>query len=76
MALVRTMSKTSKDRQSVHRETECSFSTFSDELGQVYLQLDTFGSKARKMPGKESQSIQFDRRAALQLRDLINEIFH
>ena len=33
---------------------------FSDADGMRYLQLDTLGSPGRQLPGKASQSIQFD----------------
>jgi hypothetical protein len=43
-------------------ETTCSASIFTDEQGRRYIQLDTYGRKSRKMPGKVSQAIQFARK--------------
>lgn len=75
MALVKDLKSTSKERQAVHEETECLYSHFQDGEGRKYLQLDTYGSKTRKMPQKVSQSVQFDREAAFQLKRIIEELF-
>jgi hypothetical protein len=75
MALVTRIRRIPKERNSVHKATECSVSIFSDEAGSRYMQLDTFGSSARTLKGKVSQSLQFDRNAALQLKAIIEEAF-
>jgi hypothetical protein len=43
MALVRTIKKSAKERQTLHAETTCLASTFTDEKGRLYIQLDTYG---------------------------------
>ncbi|HEX6534005.1 MAG TPA: hypothetical protein VF041_05380 [Gemmatimonadaceae bacterium] len=58
----------------MHPETECSCFVFSSN-GQVILQLDTYGSATRKNTGQISQSLQFDERAAAQLKRLIEDAF-
>jgi hypothetical protein len=76
MALIIDIETTgSKERQSVHKSTRCIASTFSSPDGNVYLQLDTFGSDDRQFPEKVSQSFQFDRKAAAQLKKLLDETF-
>jgi hypothetical protein len=75
MARVTKIRSMVKERNSVHQETACSATTFSGPGGRKYLQLDTFGSADRKLKGKVSQSIQFEREAAKQLRALIAEAF-
>ena len=60
VALVRRFSQvTMGERQRVHGEVECGFSTFERD-GNRYLQLDTYGWPERAIPGKVSQTIQLD----------------
>jgi hypothetical protein len=74
MALVSSLERTHKDRQTVHRPTRCLSSVF-DADGQRFIQLDTYGSDEREHPDKVSQSVQFDQKAAGQLLKLIRESF-
>jgi len=74
MALVTDIRHATKERHSVHDRVECSYSTFLIS-GRAYLQLDTYGSKNRKLRGKTSQSIQFDAQSAKQLKELIVQTF-
>jgi hypothetical protein len=41
----------------------------------VLLQLATYGSDERKIPGKTSQTLQLERTRALELRDVIERVF-
>jgi len=75
MALVRRIDHASKERQEPQRPTVCLASVFSDAEGNSYIQLDTYGSNSRKIPGKMSQSIQFDAASAAQLKLLIETAF-
>ena len=74
MALLRDFIPINKDRQRVHDIVECGYSLFSRD-GQTYLQLDTYGSQERAIPGKTSQSLQLDRSAARQLKNLLEASF-
>lgn len=74
MALVNSIQKVVKSSQRVHAPVECSYSVFS-EGGKRYLQLDTHGSSDRAQPRKLSQSLQFDRKGAEGLLQLIHEAF-
>jgi hypothetical protein len=74
MALVVDMRELRKERNAVHDEVDCTFSIFGFD-GERYLQLDTYGSPARKLPGKVSQSMQFTRHSAEQLKRLIEQTF-
>jgi hypothetical protein len=67
MALVKVMTRMTKERQSVHAEVQCNYTVVTTSAGERYLQLDTYGSPDREMSGKTSQSLQFDRGAAAQL---------
>ena len=64
-----------KDRQSEHGEVECAYSIFTAEDGRKYVQLETFGSKERKIPGKTSQAIQLNEASAGDLKRIIEETF-
>ena len=72
MALVKTLEQITMERNSVHGEVEATYCWFSDDDGQRYLQIDTFGSKDRENPGKQSQSIQLGPEGLAQLRDILN----
>lgn len=74
MALLNTFHPTTRERYSVHDAVECSFVVFVID-GKTYLQLDTFGSEARKIPGKVSQSIQLNEASARQLLRLLRDTF-
>jgi hypothetical protein len=74
MALVTSMSKITKDRVHVHEEVDCTYLVFHD-AGEAYLQLDTYGSTTRAIPGKVSQSVQLNAAGARQLRALIDRTF-
>jgi len=74
MALVTKMSRITKGRNAVHGEVDCTYLIFED-AGQTYLQLDTYGSTARSIPGKVSQSLQINEASAKQLRQLLRQAF-
>lgn len=74
MALVRDFVHVSKEANRVHSEVECGYLSFTAS-GRTYLQLDTYGSKGRKIPGKVSQSIQLDAHGARELVVLIRRTF-
>ncbi|HEY7449503.1 MAG TPA: hypothetical protein VH702_15215 [Vicinamibacterales bacterium] len=60
-----------------HRQpttVECAWRGFDADEGRM-LQLDTFGSTTRKHPGKQSQTLQLDRSAALELVAIIHRVF-
>ena len=74
MALVRRFKNVTRNRYAVHGEVDCTVAAFVIN-GQTFLQLDTGGSRGRKLKGKTSQSIQFDRDAAEQLVSLLRRTF-
>jgi len=75
MALIKFLDKGIKERDSVHSTTESKYFIFSDKNGNKILQIDTYGSNKRKIPGKTSQSIQFSKEAIEQLKDIIQKEF-
>jgi hypothetical protein len=57
MALVRELKEVTLDRDMPHDEVECTYSVIHDNNGKQYLQIDTYGSSSRQIPGKKSQSL-------------------
>jgi len=62
------------NRGRVHGEVACTYATFEVE-GRRYLQIDTYGSNERVIPGKVSQSIQLDKNGARLLKRLLEQTF-
>jgi hypothetical protein len=75
MALVRNFRKGYKERDSIHKETECSYYIVYNKKGEKLLQLDTYGSDDRMIPGKVSQSIQFSPDAINKLKEILSKEF-
>ena len=73
MALVKKIEQMTKERNSVHDEVNCTYSVFTASNGERFFQLDTYGSKKRKILGKTSQSIQFDSTSAAVLKRLLEK---
>lgn len=74
MALVGEFTHVPGERRSIHQPVACGWKIF-DEQGRRILQLDTYGNSDRAIPGKGSQSLQFDRAAAEELLRLLREAF-
>ncbi len=74
MALVEKIEIDSKDRQSIHKPVECRAFVIN-EAGEKYIQIDTYGSEGRQEVGKASQTIQFSREAAKQLKTIIENTY-
>jgi hypothetical protein len=56
-------------------ETDCTYKIFEAE-GETYLQINTFGSRARECRAHPSQTVQFDLQGLVQLRDILErEVF-
>ncbi len=54
-----------------HTKVECGYRVVNTSRDEVLLQLDTYGSDGRQIPGKTSQSVQLDEAAALDLVQII-----
>lgn len=70
MAVVRELVKQDIEKESRHTEVKCTYSIV-EWKGQKYLQIDTYESATRKIPGKKSQSIRFSPDAIKQLLVII-----
>ena len=75
MAIVRKLELLALEKDTPHSEVEGTYSIVHDEKGATYLQIDTYGSKARQIPGKKSQSIRFAPEAIEQLKKLLLQQF-
>jgi hypothetical protein len=75
VAIVRKLDSLSLERDSTHTEVECTYSIIIDDEGRKYLQVDTYGSTARQIPGKKSQSIRFAPEAVTQLKAVLADNF-
>ena len=75
MAVVRRMDHMPLDKDSPHTDVDCTYSIVTDDQGRRFLQIDTYGSTTRKIPGKKSQSIRFAPEAIEQLKLLLREHF-
>jgi hypothetical protein len=74
MAIVRRLEHQALEKGSPHTEVECTYSIVDDGKGRS-LQIDTYGSTNRKIPGKKSQSIRFAPEAIEQLKILLKQTF-
>ncbi|OBB25335.1 hypothetical protein A5792_28510 [Mycolicibacterium peregrinum] len=74
MAYIGEFTSVPSSTHSLHKPVLCGWRTF-DVDGTRILQLDTYGSEARQIPGKVSQTIQIDGARAAELVHLIKEIF-
>ena len=67
--------KIDKDRNNVQEKVYWTYAEFSMN-GQQYFQIDTYGKHSREMPGKISQSLQFDSESAKLLVNLLIDKFN
>jgi hypothetical protein len=75
VARVRRFVKDSPAASRAHpTEVDCGYAIISAG-GRRYLQLNTYGSPSREIPGKVSQTLQLDQRAAAKLVSLLQEAF-
>lgn len=73
MAIVSKITYQALDRETVHSEAECTYAIVTDKDGHRFLQLDTYGSKARQLKGKKSQSIRLSQSAIDELKAILKQ---
>lgn len=71
MALVTDITHLTLQAHSKHTDVDCTYDIVTDVQGNKYLQLDTYGSAGRDIPGKKSQSIRLSPKAIQQLKNII-----
>ncbi len=75
MAIVRLIEHQPLQVEPPHKEVAATYAIVRGEGGERCLQIDTYGSADREMPGKKSQSIRLTPEAIAQLRELIDRHF-
>jgi hypothetical protein len=74
MAIVRRLTRITLERDTPHTELkDCTYSIIQNDDGRKSLQIDTYGSADRKMPGKKSQTLRFSPEAVDHLRRILSE---
>jgi hypothetical protein len=73
MALVRTLVHVPLRGSSPHSEVSCTYDVITNDDGTKHLQLDTYGSNSRQLPGKKSQSIRLTPEALASLKAIIRD---
>lgn len=66
--------KLEKARNTVHDKVYTTYTCF-EQYGDKYVQIDTYGKSDRDMPGKISQSVQFNKETAKFLVELLIKEF-
>ncbi len=72
MALVDKLTQQPLHGNARHSRVECTYSVVVEDQ-VLHLQLDTYGSKARKIQGKKSQSIRLTLNAIAQLKKIFQD---
>jgi hypothetical protein len=74
MALIRQFERVERDRYTTHEEIDAKYMVFERD-GKKLIQIDTFGRGNRELPGKQSQTLQFDYEGALALFAILKKEF-
>jgi len=74
MAFIKGFQRKHMDRNSLHKEINATYTSFERD-GRVLLQIDSYGTEERQVPGKKSQSIQIDKEGAVQLLHILKREF-
>lgn len=73
MGLVTAISHKPVNGRARHRKVECTYSVVTGDDGSKLLQLDTYGSEHRQIPGKKSQTLRFSPPALQELKRILAE---
>ena len=61
------------ERNSIHESATATYTAFCSSDGNIYLQIDTYGSDHREIRVMKRQTIQFSEDMLEKLRDIITE---
>lgn len=75
MALVTHIQEGHKEKEGIHKKTECTCYITWNKKNEKFLQFETYGSADRENPGKVSQSIQFSPGAIKELKTILEKHF-
>ena len=71
MALIKEINQQPLEKNSQHQPVECTYTIIMEDDGTKLLQIDSYGSKARQIKGKKSQSMRFSPEALKQLKEIL-----
>jgi hypothetical protein len=71
VAIIHELRNQPLERDVEHSEAAATYTVISAPDGGIYLQIDTYGSSNREMPGKKSQSIRFSPKAIIELKQIL-----
>ena len=74
MAIVRKLEAIHLSKKSSHTEVSGTYTIITEDNGEKYLQVDTYGSAEREKSGIKSQSIRFSPDAIIQLKSIIDKL--
>lgn len=75
MAIVRHLNRNKLGIQSRHTEVDATYTVVKDpRSGERFLQIDTYGSKRRKILNKKSQSMRFSQEAIRELKTILQKL--
>lgn len=74
MAIVRHLARNKFGIQSKHTEVKATYMIVRESTGERFLQIDTYGSKQRKLLNKKSQSMRFSRAAIRELKRILTKL--
>jgi len=75
MALIKSIKPLAMDHNLVHGPVDATYSSFVGPDRRRYLQIDTYGSQARQIKGKKSQSLQLDEESAKEVMAILRTEF-
>ena len=74
MAFVESIAQDNRQFRSLHKAADCRYAVGRSN-GRRILQLNSYGSPDREVPGQPSQILQFDEKSARQLFDIFKTEF-
>lgn len=74
MVLIRKFEKLDLERSQLQGEVEAKYAVFERD-GRGFVQINTYGSAGRQLPGKQSQTFQLDREGADALVAILRKAF-
>jgi len=75
VATIRELELRILEKYTRHTDAESTYSIIYEPDGKKVLQIDTYGTKDRRIPGKVSQSIRFSPEGMKQLKAILKDHF-
>ena len=68
------LKKIDKERNHIHGKEKGTYTAFEND-GNIYFQIDTYGSPSREIKDKISQSLQFDEKSAKAIVEILRRTY-